>query len=72
MSTLKFFIYLLAVGTVIGAAGGNPLGQLTANPLVLQAQAAQAAQAAQQLQLQNGFGKMLTTYPPAAALHSFR
>ncbi|KFB37426.1 AGAP001993-PA-like protein [Anopheles sinensis] len=66
-----------AAARLVGAAqGGNPglVNPLAAtNPLMVQAQAAQAAQAAAAaaaMQVQNGFGKVFTTYPPT--LHSFR
>ncbi|XP_029728046.1 RNA-binding protein Musashi homolog 2 isoform X3 [Aedes albopictus] len=54
------------------AAQASPLVSQLANPLMVQAQAqaAQAAAAAAAMQVQNGFGKMFTTYPPT--LHSFR
>lgn len=60
---------------LVGAAQAAqaPLVSQLANPLMVQAQA-QAAQAAAAaaaaMQVQNGFGKMFTTYPPT--LHSFR
>uniref|UniRef100_A0A182JCY6 RRM domain-containing protein n=1 Tax=Anopheles atroparvus TaxID=41427 RepID=A0A182JCY6_ANOAO len=64
-----------AAARLVGAQGGNPglVNQLAAtNPLMVQAQAqaAQAAAAAAAMQVQNGFGKVFTTYPPT--LHSFR
>ncbi|XP_055602980.1 RNA-binding protein Musashi homolog 1-like isoform X2 [Uranotaenia lowii] len=55
------------------AAGQAPLVSQLANPALMvqaQAQAAQAAAAHAALQVQNGFGKMFTAYPPT--LHSFR
>ncbi|XP_062561131.1 RNA-binding protein Musashi homolog 1-like isoform X3 [Armigeres subalbatus] len=59
---------------LVGAAQAaqSPLVSQLANPLMVQAQAqaAQAAAAAAAMQVQNGFGKMFTTYPPT--LHSFR
>lgn len=58
---------------MVGAhAQSSPLVSQLANPLMVQAQAqaAQAAAAAAAMQVQNGFGKMFTTYPPT--LHSFR
>lgn len=60
------------VGAAQAAAAQPLVNQLAAtNPLMVQAQAqAQAAAAAAAMQVQNGFGKMFTTYPPA--LHSFR
>lgn len=60
------------VGAAQAAAQASPLVSQLANPLMVQAQAqaAQAAAAAAAMQVQNGFGKMFTTYPPT--LHSFR
>uniref|UniRef100_A0A182M8V4 RRM domain-containing protein n=2 Tax=Cellia TaxID=44534 RepID=A0A182M8V4_9DIPT len=65
-----------AAARLVGAAqaGGNPglVNPLATNQLMVQAQAqaAQAAAAAAAMQVQNGFGKVFTTYPPT--LHSFR
>ncbi|XP_055548734.1 RNA-binding protein Musashi homolog 1 isoform X5 [Wyeomyia smithii] len=62
-----------AAARLVGAAQAQaPLVSQLANPLMVQAQAqaAQAAAAAAAMQVQNGFGKMFTTYPPT--LHSFR
>uniref|UniRef100_A0A182QS26 RRM domain-containing protein n=1 Tax=Anopheles farauti TaxID=69004 RepID=A0A182QS26_9DIPT len=65
-----------AAARLVGAAqaGANPglVNPLATNQLVAQAhaQAAQAAAAAAAMQVQNGFGKVFTTYPPT--LHSFR
>ncbi|XP_058823744.1 RNA-binding protein Musashi homolog Rbp6 isoform X2 [Topomyia yanbarensis] len=62
-----------AAARLVGAAqASGPLVSQLANPLMVQAQAqaAQAAAAAAAMQVQNGFGKVFTTYPPT--LHSFR
>ncbi|XP_058447651.1 RNA-binding protein Musashi homolog Rbp6 isoform X2 [Malaya genurostris] len=62
-----------AAARLVGAAQATgPLVSQLANPLMVQAQAqaAQAAAAAAAMQVQNGFGKVFTTYPPT--LHSFR
>lgn len=60
------------VGAAQAATGATPLVSQLANPLMVQAQAqaAHAAAAHAALQMQNGIGKMFTTYPPT--LHSFR
>lgn len=60
-----------AAQAAAAAAGTSPLVSQLANPLMVQAHAhAQAQAAAAAMQVQNGFGKMFTTYPPT--LHSFR
>ncbi|KAL1390243.1 hypothetical protein pipiens_003192 [Culex pipiens pipiens] len=60
------------VGAAQPATGATPLMSQLANPLMVQAQAqaAHAAAAHAAMQMQNGIGKMFTTYPPT--LHSFR
>lgn len=60
------------VGAAQAATGATPLVSQLASPLMVQAQAqaAHAAAAHAALQMQNGIGKMFTTYPPT--LHSFR